>query len=117
MKTSRNWLVLGFGVLIVIGAVLILQPFLNPPQLIPPPTLPPPTALPPGAVPDPGVARITPGNARAAQVLKQATFVDVRDKDAYQRGHSPGALSIPLSELESQLGILDKEQWIIAYCT
>ncbi len=117
MKNSRNWVLLGFGVLIVIGAALILQPFLNPPQLIPPPTLPPLTVPPPGAVPDPDVTRITPGNARAAHVLQQAVFVDVRDKDAYQRGHIPGALSIPLSELENQLGELDKEQWIIAYCT
>jgi len=28
-----------------------------------------------------------------------------------------GAINIPLAELESRLGDLDKLQWIITYCT
>ncbi len=116
MKNSRNWILIIFGALVVIGGVLILQPFLNPPQTTAP-GAPEPTDLPAGAVPDPDIVRISVGNARAAQVTKQAVFVDVRDKDSYARSHITGALSIPLSELGNRLGELDKEQWIITYCT
>ena len=48
-----------------------------------------------------------------------AIIVDVRDPDDYAAGHIVGALNIPLSEIEFNLtGLkLDKEQWIITYCT
>ncbi len=116
MKNPRPLIFVIFGALIVIGAVLILQPFLNPPQMIPP-RLEPPNALPAGDVPFPNIVRVKVGEARAAHETYQVVFVDVRDRDAYQRGHIPGALALPLDELENRLGELDKQQWIIAYCT
>ena len=57
------------------------------------------------------------GNAHAAHESKQAVFVDVRSTGQYAPSHVTGALSIPLSELESRLNELDKAQWIITYCT
>jgi hypothetical protein len=119
MKNSRNLIIIGFGALIVIGALLILAPVLNPPASIPISSSrqATPTELPASDVPYPDVVRVTVGNARAAQVTKQAIFVDVRDQESYARSHIAGALSIPLDVLEERLGELDKEQWIITYCT
>lgn len=116
MKNSRLPVFIGFGALIVIGTALLLWPFLNLPQMIPP-RFQEPTDLPPGAAPYPNVKRLKVGDARAAYEAKQAVFIDVRDKASYDRGHIPGALSLPLSELDNRLGELDKQQWIIAYCT
>jgi len=45
--------------------------------------------------------------------------VDVRGSEAYAAGHVPGALNIQLEEFETNPANLklDKEQWIITYCT
>jgi rhodanese-related sulfurtransferase len=57
--------------------------------------------------------------ARAALDSGAAVIVDVRNPTAYEASHIAGALSIPLGEIESNLTslTLDKEQWIITYCT
>ncbi len=43
-------------------------------------------------------------------------LVDVRPADEYRAGHLPGARSIPLGELRSQLGTLPRDREIVAYC-
>lgn len=65
------------------------------------------------------VPRVTVEEARAAFDSGSAVFVDVRSSEAYQTSHIPGAVSIPLDEIENNpAGLnLDKEQWIITYCT
>ncbi len=65
------------------------------------------------------VPRITVENAKAAFDNGEAIIVDVRSKQAYDVSHIAGALYIPLADMESNspgLG-LDKDQWIITYCT
>lgn len=42
--------------------------------------------------------------------------VDVRPTEEYRAGHIPGAVSIPLKELENRLSELPKDQEIVAYC-
>jgi rhodanese-related sulfurtransferase len=42
--------------------------------------------------------------------------IDVRPSEEFRAGHIPGALSIPLTELESRLSELPREQDIVAYC-
>jgi len=42
--------------------------------------------------------------------------VDVRGDDEYAAGHVPGALHIPLAELESRLGALPADRPIVTYC-
>lgn len=42
--------------------------------------------------------------------------VDVRPEDEYRAGHIPGAVSIPLEELERRLEELPPDREIVAYC-
>ena len=44
------------------------------------------------------------------------TVLDVRPEDEFALGHLPGALNIPLAELERRLGELPKGREVIAYC-
>jgi rhodanese-related sulfurtransferase/DNA-binding transcriptional ArsR family regulator len=44
------------------------------------------------------------------------TILDVRPEDEFAAGHLPGALNIPLSELDRRLGELPAGREVIAYC-
>jgi ArsR family transcriptional regulator len=44
------------------------------------------------------------------------TLLDVRPEDEFAAGHLPGALNIPIAELERRLGELPADQEVIAYC-
>jgi ArsR family transcriptional regulator len=44
------------------------------------------------------------------------TVLDVRPPDEFAVGHLPGAVNIPLSELEARLAELDPDHEIVAYC-
>ena len=50
--------------------------------------------------------------------LREGTVVllDVRPEDEYGLGHLPGALNIPLRELETRLAELPRDHEIVAYC-
>jgi 3-mercaptopyruvate sulfurtransferase SseA len=63
------------------------------------------------------VQRVTLEDSKAALDNHSAVFLDVRSESAYATSHIPGAVSIPLAELEGRIGELDPEQWIITYCT
>ncbi|SRR6266545_5481266 len=63
------------------------------------------------------VPRVELEKAKAAFDSGAAIFVDARSADAYAKSHIPGALSIPVAELESRMDELNKKQWIITYCT
>jgi len=65
------------------------------------------------------VPRISVEEARAAVENGTAVLVDVRNSTAYVESHIAGAISVPLGEIESNpTGLtLDKDQWIITYCT
>ena len=65
----------------------------------------------------PEIERVSLDETKAAMDAGTAVVVDVRSAEAYQGGHIAGAINIPLGELESRLGELDKAQWIITYCT
>ena len=66
-----------------------------------------------------GVPRIPVQEAKSAFDSGQAVIIDVRSADSYAAGHAVGALSIPLDNFENNIGSLplDKNQWIITYCT
>lgn len=44
------------------------------------------------------------------------TVLDVRPPEEYAAGHVPGAINIPLAELEQHLGEFDSGQEVVAYC-
>jgi rhodanese-related sulfurtransferase/DNA-binding MarR family transcriptional regulator len=44
------------------------------------------------------------------------TVLDVRPEDEFALGHLPGAVNIPLRELETRLAEFDPAQEIVAYC-
>jgi len=44
------------------------------------------------------------------------TVLDVRPEDEFSLGHVPGAINVPLRELETRLADLDPDQEIVAYC-
>ena len=43
--------------------------------------------------------------------------VDSRTKSEYDRGHIPGAISIPVEETRARYGELSKDAAIVTYCT
>lgn len=46
----------------------------------------------------------------------EVTVLDVRPAEEYNAGHIPGAISIPLKELQLRLSGLPHDQEIVAYC-
>ena len=44
------------------------------------------------------------------------TVLDVRPPEEFAAGHLPGAVNIPIHELEKRLGELPKRKEVIAYC-
>ncbi len=97
------------GVILMLGAGII---FLNPfgaGNIIPP--------TPTFAIPNADIPRLSLEQAKAAYDNHSAVFVDVRGEPYYSEEHIKGALSISLNELESGLKGLNKNDWIITYCT
>jgi len=45
-----------------------------------------------------------------------AMVLDVRPEDEFRQGHVPGALNIPLSQLERRLAELPVDREVVAYC-
>jgi hypothetical protein len=85
-----------------------------------PPSPAPPAAAPlkPQAAPTEETARRIPAaEAREALAKGTAVLVDVRAKATYDASHAQGALSIPLTELDSRAAELPKDKLVIAYCT
>ena len=47
---------------------------------------------------------------------KNSLIIDCRSKTAYDSGHIPGALSVPMTEVEANLYRLPKNQKLLFYC-
>jgi rhodanese-related sulfurtransferase/DNA-binding transcriptional ArsR family regulator len=45
-----------------------------------------------------------------------ATIIDVRPRDEYEAGHIPGALSMPVDDVQRRMRELPKSREVIAYC-
>jgi predicted sulfurtransferase len=65
------------------------------------------------------VPRVTVKEAKSALEDGKAIIVDVRSAESYAAGHMAGAISIPLANFENNIEdlTLNKDQWIITYCT
>lgn len=68
-------------------------------------------------IPYPEVKRVSPADAKAASELNTAVFIDVRGDPYFSDGHIPGAISMTQDEMQSRMGELNKDQWLILYCT
>lgn len=67
--------------------------------------------------PYPNIARVTLADAKAAYDQKTAVFLDVRDEASFDASHIPGAINIPVEAVQQRAGELNKQDWIITYCT
>lgn len=65
------------------------------------------------------VPRVSVDVALNALQSGAAVIVDVRSTQSYEVSHIEGAISIPLAQIETNPNGLDleKDQWIITYCT
>ena len=65
------------------------------------------------------VPRVSLEQALTAYTAGAATFVDVRAPESYEISHIPGAINIPLGVFETDISSvnLEKDDWIITYCT
>ena len=106
----------GFGL-----AACSAQPTQTQPTVAPTQSIDLETAIAPGTIPrsESEVPRVSVEEAKAALETGAAVIVDVRSPGAYETSHIAGALSIPLGEIERDPTLLplEKEQWIITYCT
>jgi len=117
MVTGRSLLVLLITLLILWACSA--QPTQAPPTL--------PDVSEPGSYPnadplpatDLEVPRVSIEEAKSALESGAAVIVDVRSPDAFASSHVTGAVNVPLIDIETNLASvpLEKEQWIITYCT
>jgi 3-mercaptopyruvate sulfurtransferase SseA len=63
------------------------------------------------------VPRVSLEEAKSAFDSSEALFVDVRSAESYAQDHIPGSVSIPLNQVEARLAELERDSWIITYCT
>jgi len=111
--TPRALILIGSIVLVLAGALLILtaQP------VVAPTVTPVADEHSEEGLPYPDVPRIPLAEAKAAYDAKRVVIVDVRGQEDYAAEHIPGALSLPLAELETRAQELPRDVTIITYCT
>ncbi len=61
---------------------------------------------------------LKPSEAFALIQTGRTLVLDVREKDAYDKGHLPGAISVPIGELDRRIGEFEahKAEEVIVYC-
>jgi sulfur-carrier protein adenylyltransferase/sulfurtransferase len=57
-------------------------------------------------------------DARGAQAIDGAAWIDIREQDEWQEGHLPGAVHVPRGNLESRIeaAVPDKTAPVVLYC-
>jgi rhodanese-related sulfurtransferase len=65
---------------------------------------------------DQGLALVDRPTLRRLVEDGRVTVLDVRPRAEYDAGHIPGALSLPLEDLEQRLAEIPTEQPVVAYC-
>lgn len=59
---------------------------------------------------------ISPDALKAQLETDAPTVVDVRSPDEYAQGHLPGAINIPVDELEARLDEIPQDRPVVPYC-
>lgn len=63
-----------------------------------------------------GVHPLTLQQARSKARDPQTHVIDLRDVDEFQHGHLPGAINLPVSDLEKNIGQFSRDDPLILYC-
>jgi hypothetical protein len=114
-RSAAPLILVALGVVLILGSILwIMGAAQTAPQTAAPIFSSP--ALTP-RIPYPNIQRISLADAKAAFELKQAVFIDTRGEPYYSAGHIPGSISMTEEEARSRMGELDRNAWIITYCT
>ena len=80
-------------------------------------TLAPPVSSAPATGDKSAVKRISAEDTREKFNAGAVTIIDVRPASAYEAGHIPGSLNIPMASIESNMDLIPKGREIITYCT
>ena len=113
-RSSSNWLYLLLGGMGLIAVALVLLAVLNRPATSSPVSTEASTSA--SDIPYPEVARIPPAETKTKAEQGEAVFVDVRTTEEYASSHPQGAISIPLSELDTRYQELPQDKEIITIC-
>lgn len=76
-----------------------------------------PAALDTAGLPFPEIARISAEETKVRVDGGTAVVVDVRSAEEYAVAHIPGAVSIPVGDIQARSGELNPNAEIITYCT
>jgi rhodanese-related sulfurtransferase len=61
--------------------------------------------------------RIVPEDLKRMMAAGQAVVIDVRSPEEYRQGHIPGAINLPLQQIESgNYQRLPRDKRLISYC-
>ena len=63
------------------------------------------------------VARIAPEELKSLVDRGAVTVIDVRDAEHFNIGHIPGAVHIPMAQVEGEIASIPKGKRIVTYCT
>ncbi|MCJ7622298.1 MAG: hypothetical protein MUO76_02255 [Anaerolineaceae bacterium] len=63
------------------------------------------------------IQRVSAAETMTEFLNGEVIILDVRSQTAFNDRRISGSVNIPLEELEQRLGELDKDKWIITYCT
>jgi 3-mercaptopyruvate sulfurtransferase SseA len=107
-QKKRPYLLIGLGGVLILGAVLLL--LLDTQEAQAPTSTQPVTRT-------SEVERVSLTDAVDALDTGSAVFLDVRSQGEYSVSRIPGAVSIPIDQLPDRFTELDRDDWIITYCT
>ncbi|HUG34058.1 MAG TPA: rhodanese-like domain-containing protein [Anaerolineales bacterium] len=116
----RTRTLIAFSILMLVSLAcnaLVPAASTSTPVVIVEPTFPPqPSDLP---ATEADVPRVSLEQALTAYSAGAAIFLDVRGAESFASRRIPGAINIPLAEIEANPIIpnVEKDQWIITYCT
>jgi len=65
---------------------------------------------------EPAIVHLQEAHEHYFVLFKDIVWVDVRNKEEYDKGHVKGALGIPLSDLEYNLDKIARDKEIVFYC-
>ena len=63
------------------------------------------------------VARIAPEELKSLVDRGAVTVIDVRDAEHFNISHIPGAVHIPMAQVEGEIASIPKGKKIVTYCT